>query len=214
MSASGGMLRIVFDFGGVLFDWQPMQLVRRHLPRHAGDAAAERALVAAVFQGFGGDWEQFDRGVVDAPELVRRIVARTGLPARDVAALVDGVPASLTPKSDTVDLLLRLSATGAPLHFLSNMPQPYAEHLDRTHPELMRHFASGLYSSQVRLVKPEASLYELASRHFHTAVDRLVLLDDVAVNVEAATALGWNALQFTDARRCEEALRANGWWPG
>ena len=213
MSDRDGALRIVFDFGGVLFNWQPLQLVRRHLPRHAIDAARARALVAGVFQGFGGDWAQFDRGVLDEAELVRRIALRTGLDPRDVAALVDGVPPSLTPKPDTVDLLLRLRAAGMSLHFLSNMPLRYAEHLDRTHPELMGLFRSGLYSSHVRLIKPEAELYELARRHFAAPADRLVLLDDIAANVEAARANGWKALQFTDASRCEQSLRANGWWP-
>ena len=213
MSASGDVLRIVFDFGGVLFNWQPLELVRRHFPRRATDAAATRALVAGVFQGFGGDWAQFDRGVLESPELVRRIAARTGLDALEVSALVDGVPPSLTPKPETVDLLLRLRAAGTSLHFLSNMPLVYAEHLNRTHPDLMGHFRSGLYSSHVQLIKPEAEIYELASRTFAAPADRLVLLDDIAANVEAARASGWKALQFTDAISCEQALRANGWWP-
>jgi putative hydrolase of the HAD superfamily len=213
MSDRDDALRIVFDFGGVLFNWQPLQLVRRHLPRHATDAATTRALAAGVFQGVGGDWAQFDRGVLDEAELVRRIAMRTGLDPRDVAALVDGVPPSLTPKPDTVDLLARLRSAGVSLHFLSNMPLPYAEHLNRTHPELMGHFRSGLYSSHVRLIKPEAELYELARRHFAAPAGQLVLLDDIAANVDAARANGWKALQFTDASRCEQALRANGWWP-
>lgn len=213
MSAGEAPLRVVFDFGGVLFNWRPDELVRRHLPRVATDATSTRAVVAAVFQGFGGDWAQFDRGVLDAPELVRRIVARTGLDAIDVATLVEGVPPSLTPKSDTVELLLRLRAAGTSLHFLSNMPLPYAEHLDCTHPELLGHFSSGLYSSHVQLIKPEAALYELASRHFGAPAHRLVLLDDIAANVDAARANGWKALQFTDAFSCEQALRANAWWP-
>ena len=213
MSASGGALRIVFDFGGVLFNWQPLELVRRHLPRHATDAASTSALVVGVFEGFGGDWAQFDRGVLAGPELVRRIVARTGLDAQDLTALVEGVPPSLTPKPETVDMLLRLRAAGTSLHFLSNMPLPYAEHLNRTHPDLMGHLRSGLYSSHVQLIKPEAEIYDLASRTFAAPADRLVLLDDIAANVDAARASGWKALQFTDARSCEQALRANGWWP-
>jgi len=213
MSTGDHALRIVFDFGGVLFNWQPLELVRRYLPQQAVDAVSTRALVADVFQGFGGDWAQFDRGVLEGPELVRRIAARTGLPAGDLALLVDGVPPSLTPKADTVELLRRLRAAGVPLHFLSNMPRPYAEHLNRTHPDLMGHFRSGLYSSHVRLIKPEAKLYELASRSFAASADRLVLLDDIGANVQAARANGWKALHFTDARGCEQALRANGWWP-
>jgi putative hydrolase of the HAD superfamily len=213
MSDGDGALRVVFDFGGVLFNWRPRELVRRYLHQQVTDTDSERALVAAVFQGFGGDWAQFDRGTLDAPELVRRIVQRTGLDPLQVATLVDGVPPSLTPKADTVDLLLRLRAAGMALHYLSNMPRPYADYLDRTHPELISLFDSGLYSSQVRLIKPEAALYELASRRFAVAAHRLVLLDDIAANVDAARAIGWKALQFTDALSCEQALRANGWWP-
>jgi len=213
VSADDGAFRIVFDFGGVLFNWRPAELLRRHLPRQATDAASIRALVAGVFGGFGGDWAQFDRGVLDAPELVRRIATRTGLDARELANLVDGIPLSLTPKSDTVDLVMRLRAAGAPLHFLSNMPLQYAEHLDDTHPDLMAAFRSGLYSSRVGLVKPEAELYDLASRRFNASPDRLVLLDDMPANVDAAHANGWKALQFTDAHSCEQALRANTWWP-
>jgi putative hydrolase of the HAD superfamily len=213
MSNDAGALRIVFDFGGVLFNWRPRDLVRRFLPGHATDDASVLRLVAGVFQGFGGDWAQFDRGVLEADELVHRIATRTSLPASDVAALVAGVPPSLTPRPDTVDMLLRLRAAGVTLHFLSNMPRPYAAHLDRTHPELMRQFERGLYSSHVQLIKPEAALYELASRQFDAPAERLVLLDDIAANVDAARANGWKALQFTDAADCEQALRAHGWWP-
>jgi len=207
-------LRVVFDFGGVLFNWRPDQLVRHHFARQVHDAASSRAMVAAVFQGFGGDWAQFDRGTVDATELVLRIAARTGLDAGEVRALVEAVPPSLTPKPDTVHLLQRLKAAGLTLHFLSNMPLPYAEHLDRTHPELMAHFASGVYSSRVNLIKPEAAIYTMASATFGVAGEHLLLLDDIAANVEAARRHGWNALQFSDAAACERELRDRGWWPG
>ena len=214
MNSGGAALRIVFDLGGVLFDWQPLQLVQRFLPRRATDDAATRALAAGIFQGYEGDWAQFDRGMLDAGELVRRIAARTGLDPADVAALVEGVPPTLTPKPDTVGLVQRLRAAGAPLHFLSNMPAPYAEHLERAHPELMGHFESGLYSSQVRLIKPEAALFDLAGRRFAAPPETLVLLDDVAANVEAARGHGWKAVHFRDAGAAEQALRAAGWWPG
>lgn len=206
--------RIVFDFGGVVFNWRPDQLVRHHFPRQVHDAATSRAMVQAVFQGFGGDWAQFDRGTFEAAELVRRIAARTGLAVRELRALVNAVPRSLTPKPDTVDLLQRLKAAGSTLHFLSNMPLGYAEYLDRTHPQLIAQFDGGLYSSRVNLIKPEAAIYALASSTFAAPAHRLLLLDDMAVNVEAARAHGWNALQFSDASNCERELRDRGWWPG
>jgi len=208
-----GALRIVFDFGGVLFHWRPIELVRHYFPQHTRDDAAAHATVAVVFQGFTGDWAQFDRGVLEADELGQRIAARTGLPLANVESLVAGVPRSLTPKADTVALLKRLHAAGVTLHFLSNMPRLYAEHLDRTHPELMAHFRSGVYSAHVQLIKPEEAMYRLASERFGAPAHRLVLLDDVAANVSSARTHGWNALRFSDAASCEAGLRANGWWP-
>ena len=35
-----------------------------------GGVAAARVAMDAVFEGFGGDWAQFDRGRLDARELV------------------------------------------------------------------------------------------------------------------------------------------------
>jgi putative hydrolase of the HAD superfamily len=214
MKDQDGALRIVFDFGGVLFNWRPIELVRRHFPQQALDEASARTTAAAVFQGFTGDWAQFDRGVLEADELAQRIATRTGLSLANVSGLVDAVPPSLTPKEDTVALLKRLHGAGVTLHFLSNMPRVYAEHLDRTHPELMAHFQSGVYSSRVQLIKPEEAMYRLASERFGAPGHRLVLLDDIAGNVSAAQAHGWKALQFSDAASCELALQAQGWWPG
>lgn len=206
-------MRIVFDFGGVLFHWHPEALVRRHLAGPDDDDLRAAALVREVFQGYGGDWALFDRGTVQVSELVHRITARTGLAAAAVHALVDAVGPSLTPKADTVALLSRLHAAGATLHFLSNMPLPCSEYLDRAHPALMACFRSGVYSSRVRLIKPEAALFRLAAERFDAPAQDLLLIDDHRDNVAAARAAGWQALHFSDAASCERELRANGWWP-
>jgi putative hydrolase of the HAD superfamily len=203
-------LKIVFDFAGVLFHWQPHRLLQRELPGHARDEATARLLASAIFQGYGGDWAEFDRGRVEVPELVHRIAARTGLPPQDVQTVVDAVPAELQPQPATVALLRRLHDAGRPLFFLSNMPQPYAEHLEREH-AFVGWFEDGVFSARVQLIKPEPEIFALAARRFGAPPEQLVFIDDVAVNVEAARRAGWNALQFIDAADCEAQLRRHGW---
>jgi putative hydrolase of the HAD superfamily len=203
-------MRIVFDWAGVLFHWQPQQLLRRTLPRQAVDDASAARLQRDIFEGYGGDWAEFDRGRVEVAELVQRIAARTGLAPADVQAVVDAVPAELQPVPDTVALLRRLHAAGQRLHFLSNMPAPYAEHLERTH-DFLRCFESGVVSARVRQVKPEPGIFDTAAQLFGAAPAELLFIDDVPVNVEAARAAGWQALQFFDAADCEARLRAAGW---
>ncbi len=202
----------VFDFARVLFDWQPTALVRRMMADLAPDDDSAAAIAGDIFQGYAGDWGDFDRGTVDAPELVWRIAMRTGLPRPAVQALVDSIPDALVPKPDTVALVERLRRPAVPMFFLSNMPGPYADELDRRH-AFVRAFDDGVYSARVGLVKPEPAIFALAAQRFRTAPAELVFLDDHWVNVEAAQAAGWNALHFTDAAAAELLIREAGWWP-
>lgn len=203
---------LVFDFGAVVFRWQPTQLLRELLPGHATDEASARAWAGRIFQGYGGDWLAFDRGALDTDALVPRIAARTGLAPAQVRAVVEAVGPHLAPLPDTVALVERLHAAGQPLYYLSNMPAPYAEHLERTH-ALVGRFAGGVFSSRVGLCKPEPAIFALAAERFGRPPEALVLLDDSPPNVAAARAAGWRALQFHDAAQAEAELREQGWWP-
>lgn len=202
----------VFDFARVLFDWQPDALVRRTMPELATDDQQAAAIATQVFQGYAGDWSDFDRGTVSAAEIVDRTVTRTGLPVAAVQALIDAIPDALVPLPDTVALAERLRRPQVPMFFLSNMPAPYADELDRRH-AFVRAFNDGIYSGRVGLIKPEPAIFALAAGRFGVASEELVFLDDHPANVRAAIDAGWNALHFTDAAAAEQAIRAAGWWP-
>ena len=200
--------RIVFDLGAVLFSWQPRRMLMRELPHAVPDEATAAQWEALVFQGYGGDWGEFDRGTVSVPELVQRIARRTGFAATDVMTVVDAVPRELQPIAATVALVHRLADAGHTLHYLSNMPAPYAEILERQ--PFFARFASGVFSARVHHNKPEAAIFHAAQQRFGCAPQDLVFLDDHAPNVEAAQALGWHALQFRDAAQAAAALRSQG----
>jgi putative hydrolase of the HAD superfamily len=202
--------RIVFDFAGVLFHWQPLELLKRELPLLATDPASAQRLADDIFQAYGGDWAEFDRGTVDVPELVQRIAARTGLQPRDVRAVVDAVPAELQPIPETVALLHSLHADGCRLHYLSNMPKTYADHLEREH-AFIGCFESGVISARVGQIKPELEIFEIAARRFEAEPAHLIFLDDVIDNVRAARQAGWQAVHFVGAADAEAQLRALDW---
>jgi HAD superfamily hydrolase (TIGR01509 family) len=200
----------VFDFGRVVFRWEPEALLRELLPQHAFDATSAAHWTAQFFQNYGGDWGSYDRGSVTPEALVQRIAARTGLRADEVQRVVDGAPRALTPLPDSVALLQRLHAAGRPLYYLSNMPAPMAAYLQATH-GFLGLFDDGVFSSRVGHNKPEPAIYDLAAQRFGHAVEELVFLDDHGPNVDAARARGWNALQFHTAAQAEAEMRAAGW---
>lgn len=204
-----GDTAIVFDFGRVVFDWQPEALVARVLPERGSSPEAAAHWAQQIFQGYQGDWGDFDRGEVEIPALVRRIAARTGLAEAEVQAVVDAAPASLVPLPGTVALIERLRAAGRRLHYLSNMPGPFAEHLERSH-DFMAWFDGGVFSSRVKVNKPERAIYEHALRQIVLPPAQLLFVDDHGPNVEAARALGWQAEQFVGHEQLEQALQARG----
>ncbi|CAN5914987.1 HAD family phosphatase [soil metagenome] len=198
-------VNVVFDFGGVLFHWQPHELIGRTLPGHAPTAEAARTLTAAFFEGYGGDWAEFDRGTVERGPLAERIAARTGLTVADVKTVIDAVPAELQPMPGTVELLRRLHAKGHALYFLSNMPAPYADHLEETH-DFIGLFRQGVFSSRIKMVKPDAEIFAHAAQAFAIQPAQTLFIDDVLPNIETARAAGWQAIHFRDAAQCEAEL--------
>ncbi|MFZ2648903.1 MAG: HAD-IA family hydrolase [Burkholderiaceae bacterium] len=202
-------MKIIFDLSGVLLRWQPHDLLARLLPEHATTLEATQALVLDFFQGFGGDWGEFDRGTLDAAPLAERISRRTSINLRDVRHVIDVIPQELQPVAASVDLLRRLHADGRELYFLSNMPEPYARHLETTHAffTLFRH---GVFSARVRSIKPEAAIFAHAQAAFGVGDLPPLFIDDVFDNVNAARAMGWRAIHFQDVVQCQSELAALG----
>lgn len=200
---------VVFDFGGVVFQWRPKELLKRTLPHRAVDEAAAQQLVLDFFQNYEGDWGRFDRGTIEVPELAPLIAERLGFELGEVQAVIDAVPGELEAQKETVDLLHRLHDRGHRLYFLSNMPEPYAVHLESTHAFFSR-FTDGVFSSRVKLIKPEPEIFQLATERFGIEPSQTVFIDDVAKNVEIARAHGWHAIQFITAQQVEAELSAIG----
>jgi putative hydrolase of the HAD superfamily len=200
---------LIFDFGGVLFRWNPVRLLARVLPRRAHTPEAADEWKDRFFQGYTGDWGAFDAGLIDAEEAVRRIAKRTGLSEEEVRAVMDAVPDELVPMDETVALMRRARQAGHRLFFLSNMPAPYAVHLRRTH-DFLALFEDGVFSSEVGLGKPDPEIYRLALARFDVPASRALFIDDHLANIESANRFGLPAVLFTDAASLERELRARG----
>lgn len=207
-----GRRTVIFDFGAVLFRWQPLQLMQQALPELAGDDDSARRLASEIFQSFtpDSDWARFDLGLLDEPVLATRIAARTGLPDAAVRRLIDAVPGHLEPQAATVSLFRALQARGHRLVFLSNMPRPYATHLERLNP-FIAEFEDGIFSGRVGLIKPWPAMFELASHRFGVQGTAPMFIDDHAGNIAAARHHGWQGITFTGAAQAETELRDGGW---
>ena len=202
-------MNVVFDFAGVVFRWDPPSLLAREVPHRATTPLAVERLMSDFFQEFGGDWQEFGRGTIEVQPLAERIAARTGLTHDEVRRVIDGVPRELQPVPDTLALMQKVKQAGHRLFFLSNMPAPYADHLERCH-AFLEWFDGGVFSSRAKMVKPDAAIFRHALQQFKADARDSVFLDDHPLNVEAARAEGLHGVLFVDAAQAEMQLQALG----
>ena len=208
-------LNLVFDLGAVLIRWEPALIVQQHFPQHAPDAQAGAELARQMFSH--ADWHGFDGGLHTADEIVALSAARLGLPHDAVHALVMPLGEHLEPIPETVALLRQLRERrdaqvdgNAPLRlfYLSNMPEPYARVLQRRH-AFLQWFDGGIFSGDVRLAKPQPEIFQLLADRHGLEPARTVFIDDLLANVEAARALGWQAIHCTETGALAAQVQAH-----
>jgi len=68
-------------------------------------------------------------------------------------------------------------------------------------------YAAIVDSSQVKAIKPERKIYEIAKQMSHCPTSEILLVDDSRSNVMAAEHMGWHVLWFDDYRPTESAKR-------
>lgn len=200
---------VVFDFGAVLFTWQPGALIKTHFPEHAATPEKTAQLAQAVFGHT--DWHNFDRGVLSEEAVSQRTAARLGLHGPALLALVEGIAEHLHPMQESLALLeelreLRQQKPALRLYFLSNMPAPYARVLEKKH-AFLDWFDGGIFSGDVQLIKPETEIYELLEVRYALEPAHTLFIDDLAINVACAVARGWRGIRFESATQLREELR-------
>ena len=198
----------VFDFGGVVFDWNPAAMVRSHFRGNWQGLESAEALCRAIFAH--ADWLAFDRGERTLLEVTDQTAQRLAIPPPTMHALLAPIGEQLQPIASTVALLQclrerREAGEGMRLLFLSNMPAPFARTLEQRH-AFIQWFDGGIFSADVRLLKPQAEIYQLLAQRYRLQPGNTLFIDDHGPNVQAAAALGWQALHLTDPAELSKHL--------
>ena len=202
---------VVFDLGGVVFNWQPNVLLQQVLPGRAADEAGAVHWVREIFQTFdpAGDWAQFDLGNAEPEVLAQRIAQRTGLEEGEVMAVIDGLAPHMHIKQDTVQLIQDLKANGHRLVYLSNMPHGLSHWIEDDHP-FADWFEDGIFSARVGLMKPDPAIFHALTERLAVADLSPVFIDDAQRNIDTARALGWRGVRFETAAQVRAQLVALG----
>ncbi len=194
---------VVFDLGGVLIDWNP-----RHLYRSLFDDEVEMERFLAEVTTQAWNHEQ-DRGRPFA-QAIAELTRDHPEQAQLIEAYWDRWPEMLgEPFHETVKILAALRASGVRLLALTNWS---AETFPVAMPRypFLDWFEAVIVSGEVELVKPDPAIFRLLVDRHGLEPSRTVLIDDTIANVQAAAALGFRAIRFTDAAALRRDLSAMG----
>jgi putative hydrolase of the HAD superfamily len=199
-------MNIVFDFGAVLVNWRPLDVVRKHFPDLANTPEAAALLASSLFSH--PDWQAFDAGSVSAQEISALSASRLSLDVKAVRQMVDAIEDHITPIASSVQVLESLHAQrsekGYKIFFLSNMPAPYARGLERH--AFMRCFDGGIFSGDHGLIKPQPDIFQKLQAMYGLQDQPILFIDDHPANIAAAEKLGWQTLHLTDPSQLPELL--------
>lgn len=108
-----------------------------------------------------------------------------------------------------VCVLADLKAAGMRCYSLSNM-EPHAFTIRSARFPFMTWFDGHVISGIEGVAKPDPRIFQILLERYCLAPEVTVFLDDSPRNVEAARALGINAMPYTGAKQLRHELRALG----
>ncbi len=194
---------IVFDFGGVLLDWNPRHLYRRYFddPRRMEDFLAEI--------GFS-EWNtEQDKGRPFA-EGVAELSARFPQHARLISLYHERWEESVSgPIPGSIEILHQLKAAGHRLYGLSNWSAetfPIARRKYNVFDLLDGYVISG----DVGMAKPDPAIFQYLADKIGCMPAECLFVDDHQPNIDAARAVGYQVHLFRSPEHLAEELRKMG----
>ena len=196
---------IVFDFGGVLIDWNPRYFYKDIFN---DDQRMEWFLREVCNDGWNAE---LDRGMTFAQgieELKKR-------QPEELHPLIEvyhqGWEKMLGgPLDGTVSILERLKAGGRyKLYGLTNWSAETFPIAMERYP-FLKLFDGIVVSGEERLIKPDPAIFRLLIERYGFDPGHSVYIDDNLKNVEAADRQGFNAVHFTSPQALEKELDGLG----
>lgn len=196
----GAVSAVVFDLGRVLIDIQPARCLA-HWAQHAD------LPVSTLERGFVHDahYERFERGEIAFCDYATHL--RTTLAVQlDDEVLATGWNALLGDALPQADAAVATAAARFPSFVFSNSNEVHESVWRRTHADLLAPLQQIFVSSSLGMRKPEARAYRGVAAAIGCAPAQILFFDDLAENVAASRAVGYQAVQVSSPRDILDVL--------
>jgi 2-haloacid dehalogenase len=195
---------VVFDVGNVLYGWDPDAFLVRQI---ADDAARLKFIEDVDLYG----WHETLDGGRPYAEAAGELSEKFPQYAELIACWSDRFGETISgPVPGVHELVEALDASGVPLFAITNFSADFWPPFFASERGFLGRFRDIVVSGEVKLLKPDPAIYWLALDRFRLRPAEALFIDDRAINVDAARALGMPAHLFTDAADLRARLEVEG----
>lgn len=194
---------VIFDYGGVLIDWNPYYLYRKLL---VNDTEIARFLQEIDFKTWNYEFDKgypFEKGIA---EMMSKYPQHSELIQTYGERWLETIGVTF---DETIQLVKEVKAKGYRVFGLSNWS---AEKFKIVRPqyEFFNLFEDMVISGEVRAVKPEPQIYRILLERNHLNAEECLYIDDSEDNIRGGRQVGLNTIQYQSSRLLRDALQAYG----
>lgn len=179
---------IVFDLGGVLVDFHPLEGMRKL-------GFSEDAVKAFQENIFSGLWEECDRNPLGGKEIRELFKSRVPGYEREVDLLWDNITVVTAVYDYSCEWVKSLKERGFHLYVLSNFGQQAFETNSKLY-TFLEDMDGRVVSYELGRIKPEPEIYRNLFEKYGLEPSESVFIDDRAVNIEGAKKCGMEGILF------------------
>ena len=190
---------IIFDFGGVLLDWNPRYLYKSYFNN---DEEMEHFLADIC----NGEWNIRQDAGRPFAEAVKELQAKFPEYAEAIQMYDDDWEKMLKCElPGSIDLLKELKFMGYGIYGLTNWSAEKIGYAFANY-SFFSLFDGIVVSGVEKVVKPDRKIYEILLERYSLRPGECVFIDDNQDNVDMAKVLGINAIRFDNIGNVKEHL--------
>jgi 2-haloacid dehalogenase len=195
---------VIFDVGNVLYGWDPESFLARQIPE---DEARLRFIEETDLWA----WHERLDGGRGFGEAAAELSERFPDYAAHISAWGERFGETISdPVPGMHALVAELDSRGVPLFAITNFSADFWAPFRAREDAFFRRFKAIVVSGEEKLLKPDPALYYLALDRFGLRPAEALFIDDRAINVEGAAAVGMKGHLFTGTEDLRRRLEAEG----
>ena len=192
---------VIFDIGNVLVDFRWRELMADlHLSKEAQDSF-ETSVFGSCW------WHDLDHGTIDEADAVKRLREDNAKYREAFDMVWDNRDKLVSPYDYSVSWIKSLKERGLQVYLLSNYPRDiFTLHAQKGSFPFLDYIDGKIVSGFVKMIKPDADIYQCLMNTYGLKAEECVFLDDRAENIEGAKAVGIHGIEFKNYEQASALL--------